>query len=403
ALHHQEADKIPVDCGGMRSTSLLGVTYNRLKKYAGISGGETKIYDMVQQLCIPEPWYLDRFQIDVIDLSRAFTEDPKEWTAWTLPDSSPALIPSWLTIEKRGTTWVCLDEEKEVIAEMPEGSFFFDQTIWPLLGIHQDTFDDLPVLFKKVMWSAMADPLWKNAGRPDFYGLLRENAKKLSQSTDRAIMASFGGNLFEWGTFLYRNDEFMMNLLTERREMEKMLDALTELHLAKLDPFLEAVGPYVQVVEMGDDLGMQTGPMISPELYRDVFFPRHQKIYRRVKEKTGLPVFLHSCGAIYEFLPDLIEAGVDIINPVQTTARGMDPVRLKKEFGKDLVFWGGGIDTQHILPESSPEKIRDEVKRNVEIFMKDGGFVFCQIHNMLNTVPPENIIAMYEAVNTGWY
>ncbi len=249
------------------------------------------------------------------------------------------------------------------------------------------------------MWSHMTDPLWKNAERPDFYQLVREKARKLYEETDYAIMTGFGGQLFELGQFLYRNDEFMMNLLAHRKEMEKMLDKLLEIHLEKLEPFLDAVSPYVQIIVMGDDLGTQNGPMISPKLYREVFYPRHREIYQMVKQKTDIAVFMHSCGGIYEFLPDLIEAGVDIINPVQTQSAGMDPIRLKKEFGKDLVFWGGGIDTQHNLPNLTAQKVKDEVKRNVEIFMPGGGYVFNQIHNILADVPPENIIAMYEAVH----
>jgi uroporphyrinogen decarboxylase len=150
---------------------------------------------------------------------------------------------------------------------------------------------------------------------------------------------------------------------------------------------------------MGDDLGMQTGPMISPQMYRELFFPRHRKLYQRIKEKSDMKVFLHSCGEISEFIPDLIEAGVDIINPVQTNTAGMEPARLKREFGRDIVFWGGGVDTQHVLPNGSPEEVRREVRRNAEIFMKDGGFVFSQVHNILAGVPAENIVSMYDAVN----
>jgi len=402
-LNHKEADKIPVDCGGMRSTGIMGIAYNRLKEQLGIEEGNTKIYDSIQQLTIPEGWYLEKFRIDVVDLDRAFSENPDDWQEWNLPDGSPALMPAWLKFEKKKSGWVCVNDDGEIIAEMPESSYYFDQKIWPLLGKHKYNFEDLPNYMKKVMWDHMKGPLWKNSSRADFYKILRQKAKKLYEETDYAIMMGFGGNLFEWGQFLYRTDEFLVNLINHRKEMEKMLDRLTEIHIQNLIPVLEAVSPYVQIIQMGDDLGMQSGPMLSPGLYREVFFPRHKKIYQTVKNRTDMFVFLHSCGSIVDFIPDLIEAGVDIINPVQITARGMEPERLKREFGKEIVFWGGGVDTQHVLPEENPEKVREVTRRNCEIFMKNGGFVFTQVHNIQAGVPPENIIAMYETVNSIYY
>lgn len=399
SINHKETDKVPVDCGAMRSTGIMGVAYNRLKNYLGINSGETKIYDMVQQLCIPEQWYLDRFQIDVIDLARAFIDSSDEWKDWALPDGSLCKIPSWLNIEKRNESWVCINEENKIIAEMPFSSYYFDQKLWPLMGKHKDNFDNLKYYINSQMWAAMTDPLWKNANKPNFYKMLRQKAKNLYEETDYATMIGFGGNLFETGQMLYRTDEFLINLMNYRDEMEKMLDKLTEIHLENLEPVLEAVSPYVQIIQMGDDLGMQSGPMISPKLYKEIFFPRHKKIYQLVKKKTDMYVFLHSCGAISEFIPDLIEAGVDIINPVQITAEGMEPEKLKREFGKDIVFWGGGIDTQHILPKAGSGKVREEVRKNAEIFMKGGGFVFSPVHNILADVPPKNIIAIYDEVN----
>ncbi len=400
AIRHKEPDKVPVDCGAMRSTGIMGVAYNRLKRYLNINKGETKIYDMVQQLAIPEQWYMDKFQIDAVDLARAFADNPKDWIKWKLPDGSDALVPAWLPIEKRGNSWVCVNEDGIVIAEMPESSFYFDQKYWPLMGKDKDNFEDLEKDMSSQMWGFMTDPLWKEASKPDFYKKLREKAKMLYETTDYAIMIGFGGNLFETGQFLYRTDEFLMNLITEKKKMEKLLDKMTEIYLSKLELLLEAIDPYVQIIQMGDDLGMQTGPMLSPELYKEMFYPRHKRIYQYIKEHSNLYVFLHSCGSVYDFIPYLIDAGVDILNPVQISAVKMEPERLKREFGKDIVFWGGGVDTQHTLFKKSPEEVREETKRNTEIFMKDGGFIFNQVHNILAEIPPENIVAMYDTVNS---
>ena len=399
ALNHKEADKIPVDCGGMRSTVLLGATYNRLKRHLKKAGGETKIYDMVQQLALVEDWYLDMFQIDVIDLARGFAGTPEEWNDWALPDGSPAKVPAWLKIEKDGDSWFCVDDEGDRLAEMPKGSYFFDQKIWPLYGQVPDDFDNLPDTLKKIMWVHMTDPQAQHAGEADYYDQVGRMAKELYESTDYSIMAGFGGQFFELGGFIFRMDDFMTNLVINRPMIEKLLDRILELHMEKLEPYLKAVSPYADTIVMGDDLGTQTSPMISPKLYRELILPRARQLYRYVRENSDVKVFLHSCGAISEFLPDLIDAGVQVFNPVQTSAGGMDPEKLKREFGKDLVFWGGGIDTQRILPEATPVEVRKEVRKNCEVFMKDGGFVFCQIHNMLDTVPPENILAMYETVN----
>jgi len=399
ALRHREPDRVPVDCGGTRSSGIMAIAYDRLKRHLGVQGGATRVYDMVQQLALPEPWFLDRFQVDVIDLVQAYAEESSQWREWSLPDGSPALIPSWLRIEKRDGGWVCIHEDGEIIARMPADSLYFDQAVWPLLGKHLDDFGDLPDHMDRVMWSYMRDPLDNSARFPDYHTRLAESARRLSRESDRAIQFSFGGNLFEWGQFLYRSDEFFVNLMNHRKEMEKMLDRLTEIHLAAMDPILDAVAPHVDIFKVGDDLGMQTGPMLSPELYHELFYPRHKKIYRRVKDRTDLFVLLHSCGAVAEFIPDLIDAGVDALNPVQIAAAGMEPEKLKREFGRDIVFWGGGVDAQHVLPSADPERVRREARRNVDVFRPGGGYVFCATHNITADVPPENIVAMFDEVN----
>jgi len=399
ALQHKEADKIPVDCGAERSTTIQAIAYNNLKKHLGINEGETKINDTVQQCIIPEQWFLDMFQIDVVDLARTFSDNSDDWIDWTLPDGSQAKIQVWIRMERRHDMTVIVNEKGEEICKMPDSAYYFDQSIWPLMGVHKDDFEDLSLSIEKVMWAYITDPMWSKANEPNFYSMLRENAKKLNEETDYAIIMPFGGSIFEFGQYLYRTDELLINLITHKHEIREMVKKLTEIYMEKLPKVLDAVSPYAQIIRMGDDLGVQSGPMISPELYREIYFPYHKEMFQMVKEKTNMYIYFHTCGAISEFIPDLIEAGVDIINPVQITAAGMEPEKLKREFGKDLVFWGGGCDTQHVLPCGSPEEVKREVRKNSEIFMKGGGFVFNQVHNILADVPPENIIAMFEAAN----
>jgi uroporphyrinogen decarboxylase len=398
-LNHQPADKIPVDCGSMHSSGISAITYNTLKKELEIQGSETKVYDIPQQLAIPEDWYLERFQVDVIDLARVYANEPNDWKEWELPDGSPAKIPTWLRIEQQGKDWVCLDEDDDMIAIMPEASLYFDQTFWPLYNKQPKDFQDLQTHLDKIMWCHCTDPLWKNARDPDFFSTLRQSAKQLHEQTDFAITANYGSLFFELSQWIFRNDDFFIRLVTEKNMIEKLLDKLTEIHLERLEPFIDAVSPYAQVIIFGDDLGMQNNSLISPAMYRELFFPRHKEIFKYVKNKSHLHTFLHSCGAISNLMPDLIEAGLDIINPVQINATGMESEKLKREFGKDLVFWGGGVDTQHTLFYATEQKIRDEVRKNCEIFMQDGGFVFSQVHNILAGIPTKNIIAMYDEVN----
>jgi len=169
--------------------------------------------------------------------------------------------------------------------------------------------------------------------------------------------------------------------------------------LGFFEDFLASVGKYIQVVVGGDDLAMQEGPLISLDLYRKLIKPRQKELFSFIKKRTAAYLFYHSCGSVSQFIPDLIEVGVDILNPVQVSAKNMDTHRLKKEFGHEISFWGGGCDTQKILSFGKPEEIKGEVKRRIRDLTPGGGFVFTQVHNIQPGVPPENIVAMFEAAS----
>jgi uroporphyrinogen decarboxylase len=277
---------------------------------------------------------------------------------------------------------------------MPDGADFFDQCHWPLLG----TTDHRPLedVIRECLWTAAASPPGPLAADVE---TLAAGARRLRDRTGRAILGLFGGNLLEMGQFLYRMDRFMEMLAGEPRRAHAFLDRLMEMHLANLERFLNAAGPYIDVILFGDDLGGQNRPLISPKMYREFFKPRHSLLWRRAKELADVKVMLHCCGAVRPLLPDLIDAGLDAINPVQISCRGMDAAELKREFGADLTFWGGGCDTQSVLPCASAEAVRAHVRGQVRILSPGGGFVFQQVHNILTNVPPENILAMFDAVN----
>jgi uroporphyrinogen decarboxylase len=280
---------------------------------------------------------------------------------------------------------------------MPESGLYFEQVYYPFL--EADDLDAISEVMEESMWCAVASPPGPLIKGPDGDKVLSEGAKTLRSSSERAVIGLFGGNLLELGQFLYRNDRFLMLLADNPQHTHKFLDRITEMHLADLDRFLGVVGDYIDVILFGDDLGMQSGPQISPTMYREFFKPRHKLMWMRAKELADVKVMLHCCGSIRELIPELIDAGLDAINPVQISSRDMDARGLKTEFGEKLVLWGGGCDTQNILNRGTPEEVRQHVKDQVAILSPGGGFVFQQVHNILPDVPPENTAAMFDAVN----
>jgi len=399
AIEHREPDQVPVDLGSNPSSGISAVAYAALRRYLGIRGGTTRIYDVVQQLAQPEDWALDRFGIDVVDIGRAFNTEDSDWYDITLPSGEVAQYPSWFHPERQSDgSWNAYHRDGTLIARMPVASCFFDETCFPYEAEWPANFAGLDEAMGKVLWSALVHSPWDSAGQPGFWPLLRERTKALRASTDRALMVVVGCNLFEWGTFLRRIDNFLMDLLLEPEQVEALLDALMERHMATLANVCEYVGDLVEVIRFGDDLGTDHGPFMRPDIYRNLFKPRHAKLCEYAHAHSGMKTFLHSCGSIDRFLPDLIEAGFDIVNPVQTTARGMEPDRLKREFGKDITFWGGGIDTRAVLNHGTPAEVRRQALERLQIFSRGGGFVFNPVHNILPDVPPENIVALFDAV-----
>lgn len=396
AIAHREPDRVPIDQGSMRSTGIMAIAYNRLKNHLGIREPPTKLYDLIQQLAQPDPWYLDRFQVDAIDLGRAL---PMEWQPWTLPDGSPALAPAWFRPERRDGEWIVRGPGGVVIGRMPPSALYIEQCYWPLAGSGGlDNYEPLEEKMELVTWAALpASPFHPPVDEARLQAI-GELARRLYETTDYAVSLAVGCNLLEWSQFLFGMEDTFYYLAAEKRKMARFLDRLTEIHLENLSRLLPKIRGWVQILVVGDDLGMQTGPQISPETYRELFLPRHKKIYEYAKRSSGAHIFLHSCGGVYQLIPYLIEAGVEILNPVQTSARYMEPERLKREFGRDLTFWGGGCDTQGLLARGTPRQVREDVRRRLEAFMPGGGYVWAQIHNIMADVPPENVLAMLEAV-----
>ena len=399
AVNHKQPDYVPLDLGATPSSGISAIAYNRLKKHLGMTEGHTKIYDVVQQVVYPEQEILDRFGVDVIDIGRVFNDRDEDWYDVKLADGSTGQYPSWFHPQKQENgDWLVYDSEHTLIAKMPVGATFFDQTYFPYLEDYPDDYSDLDHQMGKVLWSALVHSPWDHAGDENFYQTLRQKVLDLREQTDKALMITCGCNLFEWGTFLRRMDNFLMDIYADPEHVRELVEQLMIRHLETLKKVCDSVGDIVDILRFGDDLGMDTGMFMSQEKYRDLFKPYHTKLNEYVHKHSNMKTFLHSCGSIYPIIGDLIDAGYDILNPVQTSARQMDPGTLKREFGKDITFWGGGCNTRTVLNRSTPEEVYTYTRRMIDIFAPDGGFVFNQEHNIMPDVPPENILAMYRAV-----
>lgn len=394
SLEHIEPDRVAIDFGGHRSSGIAALAYSRLRKDLGLPYKPVKVYDIIQQLAVIDEDILDRFEIDTTELGRGFSLDESSWSDWVLPDGSPCKVPSWSVPEREVGRWVLRSKSGRVIAHMPDGAFYFEQCHWPFL--EQDKLSLLEEAFEECMWTAIVPPPGPISSDTS---QLRKGAKELRQRSKRAVIGLFGGSLLETGEFLYRNDQFLMLLASEPQKAHTFLDKLTEHHISKLVKYLEAVGDFIDIILFGDDLGMQTGPRISPRMYQEYFKDRHSIMWKTAKEISKVKVMLHCCGGIRELIPDLIEAGVDAINPVQISCAGMDAEGLKRDFGSEIVFWGGGCDTRDILPKATPDQVAEHVKSQIDIFKPAGGFIFQQVHNIMADVPVRNIITMFDAIN----
>ena len=283
-----------------------------------------------------------------------------------------------------------LSDDGTELARCPSGGFYFDPVFFPLADAQ--TLEDIDAgkkYFEAFDWPGYID---------EDFADLRLKAKKLYEETEYTVVANLWVHVLAAGMHLRGYENFMMDMAINKKFAHYLLEKQLEAYLPRVEKYIEAVGDYVQVIQVNDDLGSQNGPLISPDMYREMIKPYHKKLWGLIKEKSGKPILLHSCGSIYELIPDLLEIGIDALNPVQVSAANMDSKKLKNEFGKDLTFWGGGCDTQKCLGVGSPGQVRDEVKRRMDDLAPGGGFVFCQVHNIQADVPPENIMAMYETL-----
>ena len=392
ALNHEEPDRVPVDFGGTRVSGIAATAYRRLLDHLGVRE-DVRIYDIKQQLAEPSLATIERMGADVVQLPRLgpTTGMPflalDEWKPGRMTDGAPCLVPAAYDPRILDDGTIEIWRDGILYARRTPASLYFDVCPFPLANA--ETAEDID----RFVWP---DPWTDREER-----WLRGRVKELWEGTDKALFAGlpmFCNSFFEIGAVLFGYERFMENLLVNREMMEHWLDVKLAHDCAILEKFLAVAGPYIEVIQTNDDFGAQEALQIRPELYREMFKPRQRKWIDFVKARTKAKVFLHCDGAVAEILPDFIEIGIDILNPLQTSARGMDPARLKREYGRRLSFWGGGVDTQSTLPFGTLDDIRREVRERVALLSPGGGFVFATIHNIQPDISPEKIGAVFDTV-----
>jgi uroporphyrinogen decarboxylase len=366
ALNHEEPDRIPVDLGGSVVTSIALSTYAAFREYLGLPHREVRTLETVQQIAWVDEDVMERLGLDVVPVfanpaagyQPVFTQEPDGASAFK--------------------------DEFGATLRKPPSSFYYDWTAFPL---------------SEPSLEALAHMDWPDPADPARYRGLREQVQELRASSDKALfgMAPCGHDLFNQLMRVRGIQEGLMDLVANLDFVEAFLDRLTQTICTAQELFLSEVGDLIDVHFAADDLSGQAWPLISPRLYRRLIKPRQARILQTIRAKTQAKIFYHSCGAIDEFIPDLIEIGVEIINPVQVSARGMDSAGLKKKYGHNLSFWGGGCDTQNVLSRGSPQDVVREVRRRIADLAPGGGFVFNPVHNIQPLVPVENVAAMFEA------
>jgi len=404
--NHKQPDKLAVDFGGGFQTGIHVSIVYKLRQALGLDspGKPVKVVEPYQMLGEVAPDLRDALGIDTIPLmgtGTMFGFPAKEFKEAKAHDGTPMLVPVDFNTEAEpnGDIFQYPGGDRSVppSAHMPAGGHFFDSII------RQAAFDE--------------DNLNPEDNLEEF-GPIEEDevaqyargAQALYSETDRALFCTFGGLTFGDvalvpAPFLKHPkgirdiEEWYVSTVIRQDYVKAIFERQAEIAVENLSRLHQAVGDKIAVIQTnGTDFGTQNGPFLSVENYRELFMPFQKKVNGWIHEHTTWKTFMHSCGGVYPLLDSIVEAGFDILNPVQCSANGMDPRQLKKNYGDKLVFWGGGVDTQRVLPFGTPDEVREQVKERIDIFGQDGGFVFCSIHNIQACTPIENLLAMFEVI-----
>jgi uroporphyrinogen decarboxylase len=366
ALRHEEPDRVPIDFGQDFHNGITEVAYENLLCHLQMEApGPTRIYDPMQRLAVVDERVLNRFQVD----TRYLMANPNEkWPSRMEPDGS--YEDEWGIYRKR-----C--------------GYYCENVGAPLAGKTRQEVLNFP----------FPDP-----AEPSRFRGLREKAKALYETTDYALVAGQAASLYYFSAELRGFEDYMSDLAADPELVTLLVDRVLEWMMEFTSHYLDEIGEYVEAWWMGDDWGMQSGPIMNPELFRRMFKPRYRRLIELVKSKTAAKVCLHTCGATYWILPDLIDVGVDVVHPLQPTAAGNDdPARIKKEFGEKLVFYSN-IANATVLPHGTPAEVAAEAERKIRALAPGGGYIFSAGHNVQADVPPENLVALFDtALRVGRY
>jgi uroporphyrinogen decarboxylase len=382
AIEHREPDRVPIDLGGESNTGIAAGVYTCLRDRLGTDGGPVKVFDVEQMLAWVEEPVVAALGVDVLpvhSLVQAYGMRLDEWRPWHLDDGTPVQMPAGFQPVSEPDGSLALYVDGQLVARKPAAGLYFDATVELRPGDELPAVDslELPTLGdEQLRWA-------------------RGWAENLRAETDKALIGDPGVVLTRWGGY----QEWLYALAAAPEYVLSFYDRKVDNMLTNLNLYHQAVGDNIDIVRMGEDYGMQQGMMISPRAFETMVAPYYERVCRWIHEHTLWKVFFHCCGGIYPIIGTLIDCGIDILNPVQTTAVGMDPVRLKADFGARVTFWGGGVDTQTVLPFGSPAEVYAQVTERIEIFGPGGGYVFAPVHNIQEQVPVDNLTAMYQAVH----
>lgn len=371
ALDHREPDRVPIDLAGTHVTGISRIAYESVRAHLGMPSHEPEWQDIIQQTVIPADDFLDRFQVDTRGLF-------------------PLTSHNWNVLEKLedgGEVWIYHDEWGMTQHFPKENGLWFTIVEHPLAGKPPEpaTVDAHP---------------WPDAGNPIRIQGLREQAAAFRRQGNAVMLKGICAGIFEMAQRLRGMENAMMDPMLYPEFADRLYGRLADLKIAFWETALNELGDVADIVAENDDYGTQQSQLISFDQYSATIRPHLERVFATIKKAApNARLFFHSCGNVRPYLPGFIEAGVDILNPVHVTAEGMEPLALKRDFGDALTFWGGGVDTQHVLPHGTPAQVKEDVKRNVEALAPGGGYVFNTIHNIQSEAPPENVVAMYEALD----
>jgi len=356
-----------------------------MRRALGLPPSVTRVQDVYQYTAVIED---DVRQTLGVDTAPVF-DLPLEWQARILPDGTTAEFPARFQPQRQDDgAQVIFDPAGTVVLKMPAGGYYFDPVYSPLA--HATSIRDIDQTLDHI--ERYDQPSHLDQG----YEQLARVAKALREETDYLLVGYFGGHIFQAAQSLRGWETFLVDLLTNRRFAEALLDRLAEANVRRFEHFAQTVGRYIHVVHFEDDLGMQDRPLLRPELYRQFVKPYHARLFDFARASCDAYLLFHTDGAVAPLIPDFIEMGIDALNPIQVSAAGMNPKALKRAFGRDITFWGGSCDSQTILPFGTPQAVADEVKRRLDELAPGGGFVFSPIHNVQAGVPVENILALFQ-------